>query len=128
MRKALEKFSDRLRGPPPLNGSFSSGRCQQKYCECYGNSFKCTDNCICEECENGKGSSVPGAPLSAHPLLAAPPGVKGAGDGLGVVAQLAAAIGVGGAGFGGDVPVARAMGVDGLGGALSPIKVLRGCR
>ncbi|KAJ1492327.1 hypothetical protein T484DRAFT_1597141, partial [Baffinella frigidus] len=27
-------------------------KCQKKYCECFGAGLRCSDNCICEDCEN----------------------------------------------------------------------------
>ena len=29
-------------------------RCQKKYCECYSAGIKCTTNCVCKDCVNGK--------------------------------------------------------------------------
>jgi hypothetical protein len=96
-------------------------KCQQKYCECYGNGFKCTDNCICEECENGKGSGAPGqgGPLS--------PGGKAAGDTVASQLEAAAAAATGGAAGGDDATKGgRLVSVEGQGPAA--IKTLRGCR
>ena len=45
-------------------------KCQKKYCECFGAGLRCSDNCICEECENG---NEPGAPITQLKPRPAPP-------------------------------------------------------
>lgn len=45
-------------------------KCQKKYCECFGAGLRCSDNCICEDCENG---NEPGAPITQLKPRPAPP-------------------------------------------------------
>lgn len=42
-------------------------KCQKKYCECFGAGLRCSDNCICEDCENG---NEPGAQHKPRPAAA----------------------------------------------------------
>lgn len=46
-------------------------KCQKKYCECFGAGLRCSDNCICEDCENGNEPGAQPKPRPAAPAAAA---------------------------------------------------------